>query len=94
MAVEVGLVLGTEYALVEVEVVDGVLGTGRADLPFKVEIFGEVAFNALSLCKEGFVGWAFTDVPFLDIVATATACLAALDGHVEVESSGARFTTI
>lgn len=94
LAVEVGLVLGTEYTLVEVEVVDGVLGTRCTDFSFEVEVFGEVAFDALNVCEEGFVGWTFTDVPFLDIVATATACLAALDGHVEVESSGARFATI
>lgn len=84
LAVEVGLVLWTEYALVEVEVVDGVLGTGCADLAFEVEVFREVAFDALNLSEKRLVGWTLTNVPFLDIVATATAFLTSFDGDVEV----------
>ena len=94
LAVEEGLVLGAEDALVQVEVVDCVLGAGGADLALKVEVFGEVALDALDLGEEGLVGWAFADVPFFDVVAAAAAFLAALDGDVEVEPSGAGLAAI
>lgn len=94
LAVEVGLVLRTEDTLMQVEVVDSMLGTGCADLALEVEVFREVALDAINLCEEGLVSRAFTHVPFFDIVAPAAALLAALDGDVEVESSGARLASI
>lgn len=94
LAVEEGLVLGAEDALVQVEVIDSMLWAGRADLALEVEVFREVALDALNFRKEGLVGWAFADVPFFDVVAAPAALLATLDGDVEVESSGARLAAI
>lgn len=94
LTVEERLVLGTEDALVKIEVVDCMLRARSAYFRLKIEVFRKVALNALNLSEEGFGGWTFTDVSFLDVVATTAAFLAIFDGDIEVKPNGARLASI
>lgn len=91
---EEGLFGGTKDALVEIKVIYSVSRTGNAQFAIEVEVFWQIAFNALLLCEEGLCHWAFTRILLLVVVPTARASLASLNGHVKVEISWTCFAAV
>lgn len=62
LVVEVGFFWGTDRAGVFTEIIKGMFGTGSTLLSVEIEVFGQIALNALRVCEEGFLLRTFTTV--------------------------------